>query len=153
MKIGTGILLFCIGLLSWGCQKGQIACVSPPMPIRFVLADSAGNNLFDSTFSQDLSITYSDEGAFRVVSDAKVYDSFPTFNYVCISHEMMALSERGIKDFHVTYGGRIDDLFLDAERVRDGDCSHEEINAVKFNSEPVEQVNTNFGAAFILKRK
>lgn len=123
------------------------------MFIHFVLTDSAGNNLFDSTSNKELIVSYPEEGVFRAVQDAKVYDSFPTFNYVLTSGEMMALSERGIKNFRITYDGRIDDLFLDAVRVDDGDCSHEEIKSVKFNAEPVKEAQAIYRPTFILKRK
>jgi hypothetical protein len=145
--------MFAAVLLFAGCQRGNIACENPPAVVHFILADSAGNNLFDSTSNSALRVTYMKEGAAIRVSDAKVFDSFPTYNYVCTSREMIGLSEEGNKEFHITYKGRTDVFFLDAEEKRDGNCSYEVIKSTKFNDEPVEDEQIVYGGTFVLRRK
>jgi hypothetical protein len=146
-------ILALVSAIPFTACHGPYACENPPMFVHFILADSAGNNLFDSSSNSLLQVTYLKEGASIIVSDIKVFDSFPKFNYVCTSQEMVSHSEKGIKEFQVTYGGRTDIFYLDAEEKHDGRCSYEVINTAKFNDAPVEDEHLVYGATYVLKRK
>jgi hypothetical protein len=150
MKIWGVVLL--AGFLFMNC-RGHVACMNPPLQVNFVLLDSSGNNLFDSLSSPKLRVSYKKEGYEYMVNDAQVYDSFPTYNYVCSSHEMVWRSEEGIKEFQISYAGRTDTFYLDAEKKHDGQCTYEEINGAKFNGEPVDDEHLSYGGSFVLKRK
>lgn len=134
-----------------GCEK--VACESPPAHLTFVLADSAGNYLFDSSSDSRIKITYLKNGNRLTVNDATVYDSFPKYNYVCGSHEMVWLSEQGTKEFFIEYDKRTDVFYFDTFEKQEGRCSHTEVNEAKFNGESLEIQRQTYSFTYVLKRK